>query len=159
MVLAWEGGLSISHSSVTMPPYGDVVSCQPLAGLWLVVENTFPSTPITEFGCKVLPQEIEDVARATALYKSMPLPSSCCSAWRKYEFVHSPALSVITTVPAEPVKPDIHSLDFQHGATHSLRCGSALGIMKASMFFFNNVLHIYTLIDCLSHIFINVLQA
>ena len=46
---------------------------------------------------------------------------------------------VITAVPAEPVKPDIHSLDFQYGATYSLRCGSVLGIMKASMpSLFNN---------------------
>ena len=39
----------------------------------------------------------------------------------------------------EPVKPETHSLDFQYGATYSLRCGSVLGIMKASMpSLFNN---------------------
>ena len=35
-----------------------------------------------------------------------------------------------TTVPADPVKPLIHSLLFQWEATYSLRCGSDVGTMR-----------------------------
>ena len=38
-----------------------------------------------------------------------------------------------TTVPAEPVKPEIHSRDIQCGATYSLKCGSVLGMINALM--------------------------
>ena len=34
---------------------------------------------------------------------------------------------------AEPVKPEIHSRLCQWGATYSLRCGSVLGMMNASI--------------------------
>ena len=55
----------------------------------------------------------------------MPLPCNCSAACKKYlESVQSPAFfSVITTVPADPVNPEIHSRDFQCGATYSLSAG------------------------------------
>lgn len=46
--------------------------------------------------------------------------------------VQSAAASIVTTtVPAEPLKPEIHSRPFQWSATYSLLCASVLGKMKA----------------------------
>ena len=51
------------------------------------------------------------------------------------ESVHSAAaLPVTTTVPAEPLNPDTHSLPFQWSVTYSPLCGSVLGKTKAESF-------------------------
>ena len=98
-------------------------------------ENIFPSIPIVSPGLIFWHKKsvIVGVSGNISLYKVMSVPSNCWAACKKYrESVHNPALSSsITTVPAEPVKPEIHSRIFQCGATYSLRCGSVLGIMKA----------------------------
>ena len=78
------------------------------------------------------------VESSPAFISLMPVPSSCCSACMKYrESVQTAALLfVMTNVPAEPVKPEIHFLASQCCGTYSPSCGSVLGTTKASISFF-----------------------
>src|SRR5690606_14039523 len=72
---------------------------------------------------------------ACNLTNSKPVPASCSLACTKYlESVHSPAKScVITSVPAEPVKPDVHAIHLYLSGKYSLICGSDEGMIYASI--------------------------
>src|SRR5574344_897389 len=60
------------------------------------------------------------------------LSKSCSAARKDRESVQRAAsVKVTTAVPAEPSKPDIHSLPFQCFAVYSLWCASAVGKIQA----------------------------
>ena len=100
---------------------------------------TIPSTPtqLPPLKLSFLPSHFEmlGVSSKPSFISTKPVPSSCSAAAMKYlESVQRAAsLRVTTAVPAEPLKPDIHSRHFQWSGTYSPLCGSVLGKMNASM--------------------------
>ncbi len=61
------------------------------------------------------------VSGSRSLNRVIPVSCNCSDACKKYlESVHNPPLSlVMTTVPAEPVNPEIHLRDSQCSGTYS----------------------------------------